>query len=207
MRIMIACGGTGGHLFPGLAVAEALRTRQHQVRLLVSEKAVDRTALAPLTNSSDPSAQLEVQPVPAVGYEGLSRLIRFCSRLAKATRGCAAAYDKFEPDVVLGMGGFTSVPALVAARWFRQRGNGDRQLPVTMIHESNAVPGKANRWAGRFTDGVAVGLSECARFFRRQTVTVTGTPIRTALRQRLRQGGQAAARQRLRLPRCWWRCG
>ena len=86
MKVMIACGGTGGHLFPGLAIAEVLRARQHQVRLLVSEKAIDQTALAPLTNCSDPSASIAVQAVPAVGYEGLSRLTHFCFRLAKATR-------------------------------------------------------------------------------------------------------------------------
>jgi UDP-N-acetylglucosamine--N-acetylmuramyl-(pentapeptide) pyrophosphoryl-undecaprenol N-acetylglucosamine transferase len=151
MKVMIACGGTGGHLFPGLAVAEALRERQHQVWLLVSEKAIDRTALAPLTNCSDPSARIAVRVLPAVGYEGSSRLIRFCSRLARATHGCAVACDKFEPDVVLGMGGFTSVPALVAARWFRRRG------------------------------------------------TVTGTPIRAALRERSRKDGKGAARERLGL--------
>jgi len=193
MKVMIACGGTGGHLFPGLAVAEALRTRHHQVRLLVSEKAVDQTALAPLTNSSGHSDPIAVQSVPAVGYEGFSRSIRFCFRLAKATRGCAVACDQFKPDVVLGMGGYTSVPALFAARRLRGRGT------VTLIHESNAVPGKANRWAGRFADRVAVGLAECAQFFGRTPVTVTGTPIRAVLRERSRQGGIADARERLGL--------
>jgi UDP-N-acetylglucosamine--N-acetylmuramyl-(pentapeptide) pyrophosphoryl-undecaprenol N-acetylglucosamine transferase len=189
MKIMIACGGTGGHLFPGLAIAEVLRARRHQVRLLVSEKAIDQTALAALTNSSDPSASIAVQAVPAVGYEGSSRLTGFCFRLAKATRACAVACDEFEPDVVLGMGGFTSVPALLAARWFRGRGI------AALIHESNAVPGKANRWGGRFADHVAVGLADCARFFGRKPVTFTGTPVRATLR-----GGKVAdARARLGL--------
>ena len=176
MKVMIACGGTGGHLFPGMAVAETLREHRHQVRLLVSEKAIDQTALAALTNCSDLSARIAAQAVPAVGFAGSSRLIPFCFRLAKATRGCAVACNEFEPDVVLGMGGFTSVPALLAARWFRKRGT------ATLIHESNAVPGKANRWAGRFADHVAVGLADCARFFGRKPVTVTGTPIRALLR-------------------------
>ena len=189
MKVMIACGGTGGHLFPGLAIAEALRARRHQVRLLVSEKAIDQTALAALTDCSDPSARIAAQAVPAVAYEGSSRLIRFCFRLAKATRGCAVACNEFQPDVVLGMGGFTSVPALCAARWFRRRGT------VTLIHESNAVPGKANRWAGRFADHVAVGLADCARFFGHKPVTVTGTPLRAGLRA----GKKANAHARLGL--------
>jgi len=181
MKVMIACGGTGGHLFPGLAVAEALRDRRHEVRLLVSEKAVDQTALAALIDFSDPSARIGVEVVPAVGYGGSRQLIRFCVRFVKATRGCAASCDKFGPDVVLGMGGFTSAPAMLGARWFGKRGI------ATLIHESNAVPGKANRWTGRFVDHVAVGVADCARFFGRKPVTVTGTPIRAALR-----GGKVA---------------
>ena len=189
MKVMIACGGTGGHLFPGLAVAEALQARRHRVRLLVSEKAIDQTALAALPESSDSSARITVEAVPAVGYEGSRRLIRFCIRLARATRGCAAARDEFEPDVVLGMGGFTSAPAVFGARWNRKRGT------ATLIHESNAVPGKANRWAGRFADHVAVGLADCARFFGDKPVTVTGTPVRAALCH----GKVAGARARLGL--------
>src|ERR1017187_10158146 len=189
MKVMIACGGTGGHLFPGLAVAEALRARHHQVRLLVSEKAIDRTALAALTESSDPAARIAVEAVPAVGYQGSRRLIPFCACLAKATRKCIAVCDEFEPDVVLGMGGFTSAPAVFGAWWNRKRGT------ATLIHESNAIPGKANRWAGRFADHVAVGLADCARFFGRKPVTVTGTPIRAALSH----GKVAGARARLGL--------
>ncbi len=189
MKVMIACGGTGGHLFPGLAVAEVLRARQHQVRLLVSEKAVDQTALAALTSSPDSAERITVEAVPAVGYEGPRRLMRFGVRLMKATRGCAAACDEFGPDVVLGMGGFTSAPAILGARWAGKR------KTATLVHESNAVPGKANRWAGKFVDHVAVGLADCARFFGGRPVTVTGTPIRAALR-----GGKVAdARTRLGL--------
>lgn len=83
------------------------------------------------------------------------------------------------------MGGFTSAPAVLAA--------GRRVACV--IHESNAVPGKANRCAGWRADHVAVGLRECAQFFRRKPVTVTGTPLRPALRV----GRQPGAHERLGL--------
>ena len=185
MKVIIACGGTGGHLFPGLAVAEALISRQHHVRLLVSDKVVDRTALATSTICSGPS-RLDARPVSAVGWDGSRRLIRFCHRLAKATKDCADIYGEFEPDAVLGMGGFTTAPAMLAARW-----RGTRAL----IHESNAVPGKANRWVGRWAEHVALGMAECARFFGRSHVTVTGTPIRSALRH----GKVAEARKQLGL--------
>jgi len=85
MKVIIACGGTGGHLFPGLAVAEVLVTRRHEVRLLVSERTVDQVALTASTVFSDPS-RVAVQAVPAVGYGGARQLIRFCYRLARATK-------------------------------------------------------------------------------------------------------------------------
>lgn len=187
MKALIACGGTGGHLFPGLAVAEALMARQHEVRLLVSEKAIDQVALAALTKNSDRS-RFGVQTISAVGLGTSRQLIRFCYRLARSTRACAVLCEEFRPDAVLGMGGFTSAPAVLAARW--------RHAP-TLIHESNAVPGKANRWVGKLVDHVAVGLAECGRFFGRKPVTVTGTPMRAALRR----GKVADAHERLGLER------
>lgn len=188
MNVLIACGGTGGHLFPGLAVAEALEARQHSVTLVVSEKAIDGAALAPLMARQD-GRRIAVRPLGAIGWAGARRALSFAACLAQATRECAALYDEFRPDVVLGMGGFTSAPAVLAARWFRRR------QPATMIHESNAVPGKANQFVSRFVDHVALGLGECARYFGRKPTTVTGTPVRGALR-----GGRVAgARERLGL--------
>ena len=189
MKVVIACGGTGGHLFPGLAVAEVLQARRHHVKLLVSEKAIDRAALEASTGCSSRSGSIAVEALPAVGYAGAGRVVPFCLGLMKATRGCVAAYNRFEPDVVLGMGGFTSAPAILGARWFRRRGT------AALIHESNAVPGKANRWAGRVADHVALGLADCARYFGRKPVTVTGTPVRAALRH----GKVDGARERLGL--------
>ncbi|HUK81142.1 MAG TPA: undecaprenyldiphospho-muramoylpentapeptide beta-N-acetylglucosaminyltransferase [Verrucomicrobiae bacterium] len=189
MKVLIACGGTGGHLFPGLAVAETMRQRQHQVKLLVSQKAIDSTALAALTSGSAASA-ITVHAVAAVGYSGWRRSMRFCDRFVRALGECVDVCNEFQPDVLLAMGGFTSAPAVLAARWRR---NGT----TTLIHESNAVPGKANRCAGKFANHIAVGLAECARFFGRKPVTVTGTPIRAALRV----GRVADAHERLGLRR------
>ncbi len=184
MRIIIACGGTGGHLFPGLAVAEALLARHHEVRLLVSEKAVDQTALRALAVTG--GSALSVRSLPAVGYTGARQAFSFGACLARATRVCATLCHEFAPDAVLGMGGFTSAPAVLAASWKRA---------PSLIHESNAIPGKANRWAGLLAGHIAVGLADCAHFFGRKPVTVTGTPVRAALRR----GKIADARQQLGL--------
>jgi len=187
MNVLIACGGTGGHLFPGLAVAEALNARQHSVTLVVSEKAIDGAALAPLMARQD-GRRIAVRPLGAIGWSGARRVFSFAVCLAQATRECAALYEEFRPDVVLGMGGFTSAPAVMAGRWRKTR---------TMIHESNAVPGKANQFVSRFVDHVALGLGECARYFGRKPTTVTGTPVRDTLRH----GRRADALEQLGLQR------
>lgn len=181
MRVLIACGGTGGHLFPGLAVAETLLARRHEVRLLVSQKAVDHTALA--------SAHLSARALPAIGLGRNPRQWAvFGWRFAQALRECAGECEKFRPDLVLGLGGFTSAPAIVAARW--------RNVP-TLIHDSNTVPGKANRLVGRWVNRVAVGFADCGRFFPTKPVSVTGTPIRAGLKP----VEPAAARAQLGLAR------
>lgn len=183
MRVVIACGGTGGHLFPGLAVAERLWRDSHEVRLLVSEKAIESRVLTGLDGAS--AGRATVRVLPAVGWTGGRRWMGFCNRLARAIRECVVTYREFAPDVVLGMGGYTSAPAVWAARWF------GRRWPVA-LHESNAVPGRANRWSSRYADWVAVGWAECVEHFSGRPVAVTGTPLRTRLGEGRRLPGAKA---------------
>jgi UDP-N-acetylglucosamine--N-acetylmuramyl-(pentapeptide) pyrophosphoryl-undecaprenol N-acetylglucosamine transferase len=168
MNVAIACGGTGGHLFPGLAVAEVLKNRGHEVLLLISEKQIDAIAVRNRT-------EFRIQKIPAVGLTKLVSL-QFFSFFAKFLNGlvdCLRTYRSFKPDVVLGMGGFTSTAPILAGRI-----NG---LP-TFIHESNAIPGKANRLNAFLSKKVLLGFEECARYFPNRPVEVTGTPIRDSLR-------------------------
>src|SRR4029450_10383852 len=181
MNAVIACGGTGGHLFPGIAVAEVLQNRGHEVMLLVSEKDIDAVGLSGQRN-------FQVEKLPTVGLPspfspapfGFSR--RFVESLAL----CRSIYRKFNPHVVLGMGGFTSTAPVLAGRF---RGI------ATFIHESNAVPGKANRWIARAVNAVMLGFKECAPFFPKARTEITGTPVRTELVP----WGRAAERRKLGL--------
>jgi UDP-N-acetylglucosamine--N-acetylmuramyl-(pentapeptide) pyrophosphoryl-undecaprenol N-acetylglucosamine transferase len=167
MKFAIACGGTGGHLFPGLAVAEVLRRQGHEVLLFVSEKEVDARALQ---NHPD----LDREKLPSIGLPALfsPALVTFLKRLRASLKQCGAVYDAAPPDAVLGMGGFTSIAPLIAAR--------RRGIPA-FLHESNAIPGKANRLAARFCRTVLLGFEECARHFGGRPTRVTGTPIRREL--------------------------
>jgi UDP-N-acetylglucosamine--N-acetylmuramyl-(pentapeptide) pyrophosphoryl-undecaprenol N-acetylglucosamine transferase len=167
LRVIIACGGTGGHLFPGIAVAQVLRARGHRVLLLISEKQVDATA------ASD-HPELDFAAVPAIGLPRLPslRALPFAWKFWRTYRATLKILRGFQADAVLGMGGFTSFPPALAGRRLGAR---------TFVHESNAIPGKANRLTARFSDVVLLGLAECAAHFPGKETRVVGTPLRAAM--------------------------
>jgi UDP-N-acetylglucosamine--N-acetylmuramyl-(pentapeptide) pyrophosphoryl-undecaprenol N-acetylglucosamine transferase len=181
MNAIIACGGTGGHLFPGIAVAEVLRERGHEVLLFVSEKEIDSLALS--TRS-----QFRFEKLPTVGFPSFysPAIFGFVRRFSESLSLCRSIYQKFKPQVVLGMGGFTSTAPILAGR---MRGIS------TLVHESNAIPGKANRLAARMVRAVLLGFKEAAQFFPKARTEITGTPIRSELKRVDRQ----LARQKLGL--------
>ncbi len=166
-RLVIACGGTGGHLFPGIAVAQEAQRRGWETLLLISEKEIDALAV----QGHD---DLRFEKVPAVAMPKLLSLAmgRFLWRIWRTRRHCQKVIQAFQADAVLGMGGFTSLPPVWAGRSLGLR---------TFVHESNAVPGKANRLTARFCTGVLLGLEACARFFPAGRTLVTGTPLRSSL--------------------------
>lgn len=168
LRTVIACGGTGGHLFPGLAVAEVLHARGHEVLLFVSEKEIDSTAL-----NAHPQFRSEKLPSVGMPRSPLSpAFIGFLRRCLESQRHSLRVFKKFRPHVVLGMGGFTSTPPIIAARL--------RGIP-SFIHESNAIPGRANKLAARFATRVLLGFEDCRPAFGGAKCIVTGTPVRKNL--------------------------
>src|SRR5947209_1070296 len=181
MNAVIACGGTGGHLFPGLAVAEVMRARGHDVLLFISEKEIDSVAV-----SKHPEFRFEKLPTIGPPSPFSPAIVGFMQRFNESLSAARRIYRSFNPNVVLGMGGFTSTAPILAGRM--------RKIP-TFIHESNAIPGKANRLTARIVSEVLVGFKECAQFFPKVKTELTGTPIRSDL-QRI---DRTEARRRLGL--------
>ncbi len=160
-RIAIACGGTGGHLYPGLAVAERLWERGTEVMLLVSPKDVDQRVL-------HNEHRFRIVVLPAVGF-ALARSPSFAARFWESYRLSQREFRAWLPDVLLSMGGFTSAPPALAAR--------AAGAEVT-LHEANAIPGRANRWLARFVREAHVYFPEAAPRLRIPKVTVVGMPVR-----------------------------
>jgi len=168
LSVVIACGGTGGHLFPGIAVAEELDRRGHRPLLLISRKRVDAEASAKYEG-------LDFEEVPAIAKPAAfsPRMVSFLWRLWR-TAGQAKRFLKERgADAVIGMGGFTSLPPVYA---------GHRLNLAAFVHESNALPGKANRLTSRWCRKVFVGFEAARGYFPGCEVVLTGTPVRKEMR-------------------------
>jgi UDP-N-acetylglucosamine--N-acetylmuramyl-(pentapeptide) pyrophosphoryl-undecaprenol N-acetylglucosamine transferase len=182
MRVVITGGGTGGHLFPALAVHAALTRRRPEATVLFvgALEGVEATILPRLGLSF---RGLRVHQVKGRGGRGqAAALLGLPSALRQAVR----LLREFGAQVVLGVGGYASFPTVLAARVLR--------IPA-VIHEQNAFPGLANRWLGRFASAVAVSFEAAAGFFPPGRVTVTGNPVRPEIRP----GDLGEARRRFAL--------
>ncbi len=183
--IAIACGGTGGHLFPGIAVADQLKQRHCDVALLISPKEVDQQAVKAVSG-------VEIFTLPAVGLQNRN-YFSFGRSFFKSFRAARQIFKSRPPAAVLAMGGFTSAPPVLAARKFGAK---------TFLHESNTVPGKANRFLSRFVDAAFVGFPESAGRLRSQKTLVVGTPVRPKFFA-ADMGNPSACRVQLGLDPAW----
>ncbi|MDD2898084.1 MAG: undecaprenyldiphospho-muramoylpentapeptide beta-N-acetylglucosaminyltransferase [Desulfuromonadaceae bacterium] len=165
MKLIIAGGGTGGHLFPGIAVAEEFLSRDpaNEVLFVGTERGIEASAV--------PAAGHRLELISAAGIRGKGSL----SQLKGATMmvyGYAQSrkiLKSFRPDIVLGVGGYASLPMVLAARGMA--------IP-RFVHEQNAIPGLTNRLLARFANKVFVTLEESARYFPAVKTQLTGNPLR-----------------------------
>ena len=164
MRVLIAAGGTGGHIYPGIAVAKEI-VRRHPG----SEVKFVGTARG-LENKLVPQAGFELLLIDSVGLKnvGLAARARGLLVLPKSLRQARAILKRFQPDVVIGAGGYVSGPVLLTASLMK--------FP-TLVMESNALPGWTNRVLARFIDKAAVSFEAALPIFRGKGV-VTGNPVR-----------------------------
>lgn len=171
MKVLIAGGGTGGHLFPGIAVAEEFLHSglARQVLFVGTERGIEARIV--------PAEGYPLRFVRARGFVGKSLADKMKS-LFLAFLSVIDSFriiDDFEPDIVIGVGGYASAPTVFTAHL--------RGIP-TMILEQNSVPGTANRLLGRFVDAVAATYQESTASFPGHKTYLTGNPVRRSLSRR-----------------------
>ena len=160
-RVVIACGGTGGHFFPGSAVGEELREKGVETTLLISSKKVDQQA-------AQTQEGVDILEMPAVAFSPRQPL-RFFSGFYRSMVVVRKLYRTKPPNAVLSMGGFTSVAPVLAGKLYGAK---------IFLHESNALPGRANRLLAPLADKVFVGFEMAKHRFLHTSVVLTGTPVR-----------------------------
>lgn len=168
MKIVIAGGGTGGHLFPGIAIAEELRRRDESAEVLFigTEKGIEASIV--------PREGYSIRYLRAEGIAGKSLMTKFRAGI----KALFSVYDSYRllrglrPDAVIGLGGYASFgPVLVGSLI---------SIP-TVIMEQNSVPGLANRILGRIADMVCVTYHESISFFPKNKTYITGNPVRQGI--------------------------
>ncbi len=165
--IVIAGGGTAGHVYPGLALAEALRSSDARVCFVGTDRGIETTAV--------PAAGFPLHLIEVTPWSSSLGAKRFLApfSVAGAVRASSRILRTERAGVVVGMGGYASMPVVLAARTAR--------LPV-ILHEQNAIPGIANVVGARVTRNIALAFEEArARFPARANVRVVGNPIRDAV--------------------------
>lgn len=164
MRVLIAAGGTGGHIYPGIAVAREVmrRSPSSEVRFVGTARGLETRLV--------PQAGFELSLIESAGLKsvGLVGKARGLLILPVSFWAASRLIREFRPDVVVGAGGYVSGPVLLTAAILR--------VP-TLVMESNALPGFTNRVLARFVDAAAVSFEESTRYFRGKAV-VTGNPVR-----------------------------
>jgi UDP-N-acetylglucosamine--N-acetylmuramyl-(pentapeptide) pyrophosphoryl-undecaprenol N-acetylglucosamine transferase len=172
MKIIIAGGGTGGHIFPALAIANALKKKVAEMEILfVGAK-----------------GKMEMEKIPAAGYEIIgidiagynrSSLIKNISLPAKLIRSffqVRKILKDFKPDAVIGVGGYSTYPVLRSAQSMNIK---------TFIHESNSLPGKSNILLGKRATEIFVPAEGMEKYFPAEKILLTGNPIRKSLVEKI----------------------
>ena len=162
LRVMIAGGGTGGHVIPALAIGRELRDHHGaEVRFVGTAKGIETKLV--------PAAGFALELVRSGQLKNVSLMVRARTMLdlPLGVVHCLRLLRSFRPQVVVGVGGYASGPAMMAALLLR--------VP-TLAYEPNAVPGLANRLIGKWVSAAAVNFAKTAPYF--QSATVTGVPVR-----------------------------
>lgn len=162
LRVLIAGGGTGGHVIPALAIARELRDRHAcDVRFVGTARGLE-TRLVP-----EAGFKLELVRSGQLKNVSLATRLRTAVDLPMGVLECVRLLRTFQPQVVVGVGGYASGPGMLAAMLLR--------VP-TVAFEPNAVPGMTNRWLGRWVNAAAVNFEQTTKYFRNPEVT--GVPVR-----------------------------
>jgi len=168
MRLLLAGGGTGGHLFPAVALAQLLLKQDPDaaVQFVGTKKGLEARLLPEL---GLPLLTVDMAGVVGRGWRGKLELL---PKLLKSLLQARVILKQFKPDMVIGVGGYASVPVLLMAKMLG--------IPYT-IHEQNAIPGLSNKLLSRWAKKIFLSFADSGSGFEKAKTQVTGNPLRAGL--------------------------
>lgn len=164
MKVLIAAGGTGGHINPGIAIANMLVNRGDEVKFIGTASGMEKDLI--------PKAGFDIEYIHAEGiHRGFSlKNFRTILNLKKGINDCKKIIEKEKPDLVIGTGGYVTAPLMIA---------GLKMKIPTMIHESNALPGKTTTWLSKKVDVIALGFDDAKKkISKAKNAVFTGNPTK-----------------------------
>ena len=171
MNVIFTCGGTGGHINPAIALANNLRQRDPNCKILFIG------SVGEMEEQLVPKAGYEIKCLPGsrffrkLNLKNIKRNIQGVGKILSALNGARKIIREFRPDVIVGTGGYASFPALFM---------GSKMGIPTCVHEANAVPGLATRLAAGSADRILVNFAESGKAYKQQEkVTCVGMPVRS----------------------------
>lgn len=163
MRIVVSGGGTGGHIYPAIALIKEVRKQDPNAKVLYigTEKGLEKSIVE---RENIPFKSIEITGFKRkLSFENIKTILRFI----KGTRLSKKYIKEFKPDVVLGTGGYVCGPVVYAAAKLK--------VP-TIIHEQNSVPGLTNKFLSKYVDKVALCFQEAGQYFPKEKQVLTGNP-------------------------------
>jgi len=168
MKVLIAGGGTGGHVYPGIAIAKELKERDINIEILFvgTENGLE--------NKIVPGEGFELKTIHSKGFKRKAITENF-KTISVNFQGLLDSYrivSNFKPDIAIGTGGYVTGPVLLICSFMRIK---------TVIHESNVIPGVTNKILSRFVDRIALSYEETKKYFNKRIagkIVVTGNPVR-----------------------------
>lgn len=166
MRVIITAGGTGGHIYPALAIVNKIKEMEPKSEILYigTHNRMEKDIV--------PSKGIKYIPLEIYGLSTslklMGRNIKNVFLIQAAVKKCQAIMDEFKPDIVIGVGGYVTYPVIKAAHLKGIK---------TFIHEQNSIPGKANKGLLKYTDLVGISFADSKKYFGNHPTVLTGNPV------------------------------
>ena len=162
MKVIISAGGTGGHIYPALAIINKIKEKEPNSKFLYigTHNRMEKELI--------PKHGIPYEEIEIYGFnKKLLKNIEVLKCLFKANKKCKQIIKSFDPDVVVGVGGYVTAPVIKSAKKLGYK---------TFIHEQNSVPGKANQYLSNYADKIGISFSSTKSYFKQNKVILTGNP-------------------------------